>query len=120
MPSVKSSCRRLLHYPHSFSDLAARNCLVDKHGIVKIGDFGLCRDIYERNYYHKVGAGKLPVRWMAPESLQSAYFTSQSDVWYAVTTSHYLSFPIYITDDGQRLSLAKENILLTNAWQART
>ncbi|VDD79160.1 unnamed protein product [Mesocestoides corti] len=62
-------------------DLAARNCLVDGRGVVKIGDFGLCRDIYERNYYHKVGAGKLPVRWMAPESLQSAYFTSRSDVW---------------------------------------
>nr|CAD30260.1 putative insulin receptor [Echinococcus multilocularis] len=62
-------------------DLAARNCLVDGRGVVKVGDFGLCRDIYERNYYHKVGAGKLPVRWMAPESLQSAYFTSRSDVW---------------------------------------
>ncbi|BHF65615.1 hypothetical protein SprV_0200862800 [Sparganum proliferum] len=62
-------------------DLAARNCLVDARCVVKIGDFGLCRDIYERNYYHKIGAGKLPVRWMAPESLQSAYFTSQSDVW---------------------------------------
>nr|CDS29127.2 insulin receptor [Hymenolepis microstoma] len=62
-------------------DLAARNCLVDVRGVVKVGDFGLCRDIYERNYYHKVGAGKLPVRWMAPESLQSAYFTSRSDVW---------------------------------------
>lgn len=65
----------------AFSDLAARNCLVDGRGVVKVGDFGLCRDIYERNYYHKVGAGKLPVRWMAPESIQSAYFTSRSDVW---------------------------------------
>ncbi|VDK20104.1 unnamed protein product [Taenia asiatica] len=64
-----------------FFDLAARNCLVDGRGVVKVGDFGLCRDVYERNYYHKVGAGKLPVRWMAPESLQSAYFTSRSDVW---------------------------------------
>ncbi|VDN20729.1 unnamed protein product [Dibothriocephalus latus] len=65
----------------AYFDLAARNCLVDARGVVKIGDFGLCRDIYERNYYHKIGAGKLPVRWMAPESLKSAYFTSSSDVW---------------------------------------
>lgn len=68
-----------------FSDLAARNCLVDGRGVVKVGDFGLCRDIYENSFYQKVGAGKLPVRWMAPESLQSAYFSSRSDVWLGFT-----------------------------------
>ncbi|CAH8547973.1 unnamed protein product [Heterobilharzia americana] len=62
-------------------DLAARNCLVDSHLTVKIGDFGLCRDVYECNYYHKMSHGRLPIRWMAPESLQTAYFTTQSDVW---------------------------------------
>uniref|UniRef100_A0A3Q0KC77 receptor protein-tyrosine kinase n=1 Tax=Schistosoma mansoni TaxID=6183 RepID=A0A3Q0KC77_SCHMA len=48
---------------------------------VKIGDFGLCRDVYGHNYYHKTSHAKLPIRWMAPESLQTAYFTTQSDVW---------------------------------------
>ena len=44
-------------------------------------DFGMTRDIYEREYYRKGGKGLLPVRWMAPESLKDGVFTSQSDVW---------------------------------------
>ncbi|CAL8087149.1 unnamed protein product [Calicophoron daubneyi] len=66
---------------YAHRDLAARNCLVDSRLIVKIGDFGLCRSVCERNYYRKAGHGRLPVRWMAPESLQTACFTNQSDVW---------------------------------------
>lgn len=38
-------------------DLAARNCLVDANCTVKIGDFGLTRDIYETDYYRKESRG---------------------------------------------------------------
>nr|P00529.1 RecName: Full=Tyrosine-protein kinase transforming protein ros [UR2 sarcoma virus] len=68
-------------------DLAARNCLVSEkqYGscsrVVKIGDFGLARDIYKNDYYRKRGEGLLPVRWMAPESLIDGVFTNHSDVW---------------------------------------
>ncbi|XP_024898204.1 proto-oncogene tyrosine-protein kinase ROS isoform X6 [Pteropus alecto] len=74
-----------LHFIHR--DLAARNCLVSVKDysspsrIVKIGDFGLARDIYKNDYYRKRGEGLLPVRWMAPESLIDGIFTTQSDVW---------------------------------------
>ncbi|KAK3864124.1 hypothetical protein Pcinc_030164 [Petrolisthes cinctipes] len=72
-----------MHYVHR--DLAARNCLVSttdpRSRIVKIGDFGLARDIYKNDYYRKEGEGLLPVRWMAPESLVDGVFTSHSDVW---------------------------------------
>lgn len=62
-------------------DLAARNCMVSSTLTIKIGDFGMARDVYETDYYRKTNRGLLPIRWMAPESLQDGEFTSQSDVW---------------------------------------
>uniref|UniRef100_A0A8D3D8J2 Tyrosine-protein kinase receptor n=1 Tax=Scophthalmus maximus TaxID=52904 RepID=A0A8D3D8J2_SCOMX len=62
-------------------DLAARNCMVAEDFTVKIGDFGMTRDIYETDYYRKGGKGLLPVRWMAPESLKDGVFTPHSDCW---------------------------------------
>ncbi|XP_074596553.1 uncharacterized protein LOC141851689 isoform X1 [Brevipalpus obovatus] len=82
---VAKGCQYLedMHFVHR--DIAARNCLVSsndpKNRIVKIGDFGLTRDIYQDAYYRKDGEALLPVRWMAPESLADARFTTQSDVW---------------------------------------
>ncbi|XP_072756889.1 proto-oncogene tyrosine-protein kinase ROS-like [Anoplolepis gracilipes] len=71
-----------LHFVHR--DLACRNCLISSRNrenrIVKIGDFGLTRDLYKNQYYRTKG-GLLPVRWMAPESLVGGIFTLQSDVW---------------------------------------
>lgn len=62
-------------------DLAARNCMVSENLTVKIGDFGMTRDIYETDYYRKGSKGLLPVRWMAPESLKDGVFASTSDVF---------------------------------------
>uniref|UniRef100_A0A224XI01 receptor protein-tyrosine kinase n=1 Tax=Panstrongylus lignarius TaxID=156445 RepID=A0A224XI01_9HEMI len=62
-------------------DLAARNCMVSDKLVVKIGDFGMTRDIYETDYYRKGNKGFLPIRWMAPESLNDGVFTSKSDAW---------------------------------------
>uniref|UniRef100_A0A452GZ72 Tyrosine-protein kinase receptor n=1 Tax=Gopherus agassizii TaxID=38772 RepID=A0A452GZ72_9SAUR len=62
-------------------DLAARNCMVSEDFTVKIGDFGMTRDIYETDYYRKGGKGLLPVRWMSPEALKDGIFNTHSDVW---------------------------------------
>ncbi|KAF7492360.1 Insulin receptor [Sarcoptes scabiei] len=62
-------------------DLAARNCMLSEDLTVKIGDFGMTRDICESDYYRKGDKGFLPVRWMSPESLQDGIFTTYSDVW---------------------------------------
>jgi len=61
-------------------DLAARNILVGHDNRVKVSDFGLMRQIYEDVYTAKK-TKKLPVKWMAPESIHDGVFTIKSDVW---------------------------------------
>lgn len=78
-------------------DLAARNCMVGENRVVKIGDFGLTRDIYANDYYRRDTAqARLPVRWMAPESLSDNLYTSASDVWsYGIVVWEMVTFSAY-------------------------
>ncbi|XP_016300379.1 tyrosine-protein kinase receptor Tie-2-like [Sinocyclocheilus anshuiensis] len=62
-------------------DLAARNILVGESFVAKIADFGLSRG---QEVYVKKTMGRLPVRWMAIESLNYSVYTTNSDVWNAV------------------------------------
>lgn len=97
-----------LHFVHR--DLATRNCLVGEGLVVKIGDFGMSRDIYSTDYYRVSskqsefnkyqnrnwflmyfgvslppsqvgGRTMLPIRWMPPESIMYRKFTTESDIW---------------------------------------
>ncbi|XP_037610496.1 receptor tyrosine-protein kinase erbB-2 isoform X1 [Sebastes umbrosus] len=79
---------RLVH-----RDLAARNVLVKNPNHVKITDFGLARllDIDETEYH--ADGGKVPIKWMALESILHRKFTHQSDVWsYGVTVWELMTF----------------------------
>ncbi|XP_077453058.1 NT-3 growth factor receptor-like isoform X2 [Stigmatopora argus] len=67
------------HFVHR--DLATRNCLVGNALQVKIGDFGMSRDIYSTDYYRVGGHTMLPIRWMPPESIMYRKFTTETDVW---------------------------------------
>lgn len=79
-------------------DLAARNVLVSSGSVCKVADFGLSRgtgevgspggndddsggDADESASYYRSSTGVFPVRWTAPESMETMKFTSASDVW---------------------------------------
>ena len=75
-------------YPIYFSSPSLQR--IDSHFVIKISDFGLSEDVFQRNYYREGVNGevaKLPVKWMAPESLSDGHFSEKSDVvgtfyWY--------------------------------------
>ena len=54
---------------------------------VKLADFGLSRWI-DTDTYYKASKGKLPIKWMAPESINFRRFTTASDVWMFGKTSN--------------------------------
>uniref|UniRef100_A0A8D2IYJ0 Protein-tyrosine kinase 2-beta n=1 Tax=Varanus komodoensis TaxID=61221 RepID=A0A8D2IYJ0_VARKO len=73
-------------------DIAVRNVLVASPECIKLGDFGLSRYIEDDEYY-KASVTRLPIKWMAPESINFRRFTSASDVWmFAVCMWEILSF----------------------------
>jgi len=67
-------------------DLAARNVLLDSALTAKIADFGLSRGILLGEDYYKSHNGAFPIRWTAPDAVETARFNEASDVWsFAVT-----------------------------------
>uniref|UniRef100_A0A9J8BCP6 Epidermal growth factor receptor n=1 Tax=Cyprinus carpio carpio TaxID=630221 RepID=A0A9J8BCP6_CYPCA len=80
--------RHLVH-----RDLAARNVLVKTPQHVKITDFGLAKLLNaDEKEYHADG-GKVPIKWMALESILHRTYTHQSDVWsYGVTVWELMTF----------------------------
>ena len=60
------------------------NChRIADNGVIKVADFGLSEEIYTKNYFYQFKESKsvkLPVRWMALESLHYGIFSEKSDV----------------------------------------
>ena len=108
-----------------YRDIAARNCLVSSKGadrVVKIGDFGLAKDLYSSDYYQVEGQRKLPVRWMAPEALLQGKFTIESDIWWVwshltrnkrthLDLNHSLNRPLL-----QRISRMHQIVIVRNMF----
>ena len=54
-------------------DIAARNCLITDDQTVKISDFGLTVQT-EKDKYKMTESTKVPIRWLAPETLTEGTF----------------------------------------------
>uniref|UniRef100_A0A6Q2ZLF9 Receptor protein-tyrosine kinase n=1 Tax=Esox lucius TaxID=8010 RepID=A0A6Q2ZLF9_ESOLU len=80
--------RHLVH-----RDLAARNVLVKTPHHVKITDFGLAKLLTANEKEYHADGGKVPIKWMALESILHWTYTHQSDVWsYGVTVWELMTF----------------------------
>ena len=60
---------------------------IDLHGTIKVADFGLTEDMYGTNYFRRQKSEsesgseeKVPIRWMAPESIENNIYNESSDV----------------------------------------
>ncbi|XP_018496050.1 uncharacterized protein LOC100907002 [Galendromus occidentalis] len=75
-------------------DLACRNILLSSIEKIKIGDFGLMRNLKgDQDCYVMTEHHKVPMPWCAPESLTSRIFSHASDTWmYGVTLWEMFSF----------------------------
>lgn len=73
-----------LHHLHQnnivHGDLASRNILLGVGGEAKISDFGMSRVFgSEKQEIASIDVG--PIKWMAPETLETRAFSKMSDVW---------------------------------------
>ncbi|KAJ8246773.1 hypothetical protein GJAV_G00255250 [Gymnothorax javanicus] len=62
-------------------DLSARNCMLGDDLRVRVADFGLSKKIYSSNYYRQKAIIRVPIKWMAMESLSESMYSTKSDVW---------------------------------------
>lgn len=113
-------------------DLAARNCMIDINMVIKVADFGLAVNTGDKNYYCLSSDDmeiKLPVKWMAPESLSLRVFSEKSDVWsYGVTcweifsggqipyTGSKPSSILNLIQDGERLKIPKNSVCSSDEY----
>ncbi|KAF4323660.1 hypothetical protein BBO99_00002227 [Phytophthora kernoviae] len=110
------------HFLHC--DIAARNCLVDKHFRVKVCDFGLSRRLNNKNDFGPSGSflfddtrhGFGPIKWMAPESITPPHlFSTYSDSYmfgtllYEIFSGH-APFPKISSRDAAALILEGHHV----------
>ena len=78
---------------------------LDEDFHVKVADFGLSRDIYEKDYYACDNKKTmLPVKWMALECLEKGKYSSKSDVVRSLLPYLILRYSIHLSKSkGQKL-----------------
>ncbi|XP_014667023.1 PREDICTED: proto-oncogene tyrosine-protein kinase receptor Ret-like [Priapulus caudatus] len=78
---IAKGCEHLARLGYLHRDLSTRSVLINAELTCKLSNFGLASDVVEYRKAVKRTGVRIPVRWMAPESLQSNTYTVESDVW---------------------------------------
>uniref|UniRef100_A0AAQ4R3Y6 non-specific protein-tyrosine kinase n=1 Tax=Gasterosteus aculeatus aculeatus TaxID=481459 RepID=A0AAQ4R3Y6_GASAC len=101
-------------------NITVKNVLVASPECVKLGDFGLSRYVDEQEYY-KASVSRLPIKWMAPESINFRRFTTASDVWmFGVCAWEIFSVaqqPFFWLENGQVIDQLESGIRLPKPQQ---
>ena len=68
--------------------------------MIKVADFGLTEDMYATMYYRqeKSNGGaeeRLPIRWMAPESIENNIYDEKTDVVSTCSMKYCMHLPNY-------------------------
>ena len=55
---------------------------LDQNCVIKVADFGLSENTYAKDYFRQeqTAGAKLPIKWMAYESLTDGIFSEKTDV----------------------------------------
>ncbi|CAI8057306.1 Tyrosine-protein kinase transforming protein SEA [Geodia barretti] len=121
-------------------DLAARNCMIDEKNMIKVADFGLSENVYSSGGYvcqsneeAVAREEKVPIRWMAPESIESGRYSEKTDVWaFGVTCWEIFTFGhvpysgiramsiLNVLKSGQRLERPINDICSDNIYDVMT
>ncbi|CAH3165697.1 unnamed protein product [Pocillopora meandrina] len=79
---VSKGMRHIAERNYIHKGLAARNVRLGKNCIAKVANIGFFSAGCDKTFYEDIAKGNLSeARWMAPESLETKDFTSESDVW---------------------------------------
>uniref|UniRef100_F1L3F1 Tyrosine-protein kinase n=1 Tax=Ascaris suum TaxID=6253 RepID=F1L3F1_ASCSU len=90
-------------------DVAARNCLLNVDMVVKMADFGL--SLASKFYKETKAETKMPIRWLAPESLGQNVFSSKTDVW---------SYGVLMNEIYTNGEIPYPNLTLQEVWKLVT
>ena len=82
-------------------------CRISFNFVIKVADFGLAVNLGAKNYFRQKDTKiKLPMRWLAPESMHDFLFSEKSDVVSLLTIYYYGNYcDSYHNTCPQRLAL---------------
>ena len=66
-------------------------CRLDQNFVIKVADFGLSENTYAKSYFRQqqTAGVKLPIKWMAYESLTDGIFSEKTDVVSSALNTSY-------------------------------